>query len=378
MLAMTEQTRGSRRIASNRPLQLRCPDWQEFVRTYVRDISTGGMFIETEQAPPILSFIEVSVDLPDGDVLSLNARVVHVLSREQVGPSGTPGIGVEFQDVTPEARARIHALMRHVSQEQPRTASGVHSVPNTAPQRTPSQPNFQAVVIKPPSHSAAASAKEEKATLQRLTADLKAIGAKNDYEILGVDQRVDEATLRTAFIAQSKIYHPDLFAQYSSPEIRQVATQLFVRIKRAFTQISEKIKQRDPGAAAANLARALGTGHPGTSQTRAPLRSPLPPANEPGSVVALLADAKRHVTHKRYEEAQRTLEKAISIDPNHRDVKIWFYTVRARRLKLEGDDANALEHYRLVLELDEKNLEAAKELRATKETVVFGMRFKKD
>ncbi len=379
MLVMTEQTRGSRRIASNRPLQLRCPDWKEFVRTYVRDISTGGMFIQTEQAPPILSFIEVQVDLPDGDSLSLNARVVHVISREQVGPSGTAGIGVELQDVTPEARARIQLLMKHISAEQPRNASGVHSLPSAAPQqRTPSQPNFQAVVIKPPSQSAAASAKEEKATLQKLNAELKAIASKNDYEILGVDQRVDEATLRTAFIAQSKLYHPDLFAQYNSPEIRQVATQIFVRIKRAFTQIGDKIKQRDPSAAAASLARVLGNPGPGASQSRTPLRSPLPPTGDTGSVVALLADAKRHVTHKRYEEAQRTLEKALSIDPNHRDVKIWFYTVRARRLKLEGDDANALEHYRLVLELDEKNLEAAKELRSTKETVVFGMRFKKD
>lgn len=443
---MTEQTRSDRRIVSNRPLQLRCPDWQDFVRTYARDISSGGMFIQTEEAPPILSFLEVRVDLPDGDELMLNARVVHIVTREQVGPHGVPGIGVEFRDVTPGVRQQLAELVRIAASERPRSTSGVHDLsvgaapsgneaepeakresqrptrpappmaagdgllvdgeptvpipldelvestrptpapapasaptrrPSTPSLRAPSVPSFQAVVLKPPPSSSGPSAKEEKATVLRLSEQLKTFNAQTDHEILGVDPRVDETSLRAAFIARSKEFHPDLFAQYATPEVRQLATQIFVRIKRAFTQLNDKIKQRDPGAAAASLARVLGGARPNSSD-RPLLRSPLPPGEEPGSVVALVSDAKRHVAHKRYEEAQRTLEKALSIDPNHKDVKIWFYTVRARRLKLEGDLPNAQEHYRLVLELDEKNLEAARELRNTTGTTVFGIRLTKD
>lgn len=378
---MTEQTRGSRRIASNRPLQLRYADWKDFVRTYARDISSGGMFIQTEQAPPILSFLDVRVDLPEGEQLQLNARVVHIVTREQVGPNGTPGIGVEFQNVTPETRERLKQLMQATAAERPRSNSGVHDLNlPPKPSSTPAPPAYQSVVLsKSRSTPPATSAKDEKATLVRLTAELKALSEKSDFEILGVDARVDEATLRTAFLAQSKLYHPDLYAAYSSPEVRQIATQLFVRIKRAFTQILERIKQRDPNAAAAGLARALGATHPGSNPARPMLRSPIPQAAETTSVVTLIADAKRHVSHKRYEEAQRTLEKALAIDPNHREVKLWFYTVRARRLKLNNDLEGAMEHYRLVLELDEKNLEAARELRAVARPSLFsGLRAKKD
>lgn len=377
---MTEQTRGSKRIASNRPLQLRCPDWKDFVRTYARDISTGGMFIQTEQAPPILSFIEVSVDLPDGVPLILRARVVHILSRENVGPHGVAGIGVEFQNMTSEIREQLQALLKIAASERPRVSSGIHDVQLPADGRRPlSTPSFQAVVLtKPQSLPPAVSSKEEKATLTRLTADLKMLSAKTDYEVLGVDQRVDEAGLRAAFIAQSKLYHPDLFAQYASPDIRLLATQIFVRVKRAFTQINERIKQRDPVAAAAGLARALGNST-NASAVRPALRSPFPAPPEAGSVISQLSDAKRHFVHKRYEEAQRTLEKALAIDPNHVDVKILFYTVRARRLRLNNENESALEHYRLVLELDEKNLEASRELRAVQRPGVFsGLLNKKD
>lgn len=423
---MTEQTRSDRRILSNPPLQLRCPDWQDFVRTYARDIRSGGMFIQTEEAPPILSFLEVRVDLPDGDELMLNARVVHIMTREQVGPHGVPGIGVEFRDVTAAIREQLADLAGTLSADHPRSTSGVrdlsvgasnsrteaepqatreaqrttrpapptdeppHSMqdvgrpsqsstpqrrPSNPALRAPSAPSFQAVAFKPPPAATGPSAKDEKATILRLSEQLKTFNAQTDHQVLGVDPRVDEAGVRAAFISRSKEFHPDLFARYTTPEVRQLATQIFVRVKQAFTQISEKIKQRDPAAAAASLARVLGSARPSSNPN---LSSSLPPKDEPGSVVVLFSDAKRHVAHKRYEEAQRTLEKALSIDPNHKDVKVLFYTVRARRLKLEGDVKNAQEHYRLVLELDDKHLEATRELRNTTGTTVFGMRLTKD
>jgi tetratricopeptide (TPR) repeat protein len=220
------------------------------------------------------------------------------------------------------------------------------------------------IITEQPSPPAAVSAKDEKATLNRLTAELEALGAKTDHEILGVAPSVGEAGVRAAFVAQSKLYHPDLFAQYSTPEIRLIATQIFVRIKRAFTQLMTRVQQRDPGAAASNLARALGGNASSTNAQRAAVNSLVVPASDTASVVALVADARRHIAHKRYEEAQRTLEKALAVDPKHRDVTLWLHTVRARRLKLSDDSDAALAQYRLVLQLDPKNLEATKELRA--------------
>jgi len=370
---MTEQTRGTRRIASNQPLQLRYADWGEFVRAYARDISSGGMFIQTEQTPPILSSIDIDVKSPDGEEIRLNARVVHIVTREQVGPNGTPGIGVEFQNVTSQMRQRLAALMNSDLQRPQRTSSGVHSMP-TSPASDDQPPAEQPEALITTNAQATAptiSAKDEKAMLLRLTAELAAMGQKTDHQVLGVDQAVGEAGVRAAFVTQSRIYHPDLFAQYATPDVRPLATQIFVRIKRAYSQLMKRVQQRDPGAAASNLARALGGSSSATSDQRAALNALSVPTGDTGSVVALIADARRHVAHKRYEEAQRTLEKALGIDPNHRDVKVWFHTVRARRLKLSNEMDAALEQYRLVLGLDEKNLEATKELRSAGRPSLF-------
>jgi uncharacterized protein (TIGR02266 family) len=70
------------------------------------------MFIETENTPPLDSMVQLQIRLPDLErPIKLGGRVAWVSD----GKGGSPaGMGVEFQDLTPELRATINDLVRRL------------------------------------------------------------------------------------------------------------------------------------------------------------------------------------------------------------------------------------------------------------------------
>ena len=56
---MSEHGRQSKRHPSNHPLLVQCESWAEFAELYATDVSQGGMFIATDEPPPILSEIGI-------------------------------------------------------------------------------------------------------------------------------------------------------------------------------------------------------------------------------------------------------------------------------------------------------------------------------
>ncbi len=107
-----DSERRSQRYPSHNPLQLRCRTWGEFVETYASDVCRGGMFIRTDDAPEVLSSIELRLILPEGTEVSLGARVVHVVTTEQADATGRPaGIGVEFVHTDAEQKRQILQLV---------------------------------------------------------------------------------------------------------------------------------------------------------------------------------------------------------------------------------------------------------------------------
>jgi len=91
---------------------VRCDSWGEFVALYAADISQGGMFIVTDESPPVLSEIEIELQLPEGHRIPLQARVVHVIEPSQAAHARRDaGVGVEFIGLEAPKRAQIHQLI---------------------------------------------------------------------------------------------------------------------------------------------------------------------------------------------------------------------------------------------------------------------------
>ena len=116
------------RLVGDRLAQVELAHREELRQLWVRDISKGGVFIETATPPPTGTRLEVRLMTPDGTV-SLHGLVVHVVDEESSKRFNMPaGVGLQFVDLNPERRQAIQeyvdGLRRQLSSELT-TAEGI-------------------------------------------------------------------------------------------------------------------------------------------------------------------------------------------------------------------------------------------------------------
>ena len=77
---------------------------------FTRNVNEGGLFIETENPPPTDTRVSLHFKLPGSDVpIQARGRVAWI----QGGGSDEPaGMGVEFESLGADARARIDEIVR--------------------------------------------------------------------------------------------------------------------------------------------------------------------------------------------------------------------------------------------------------------------------
>lgn len=77
----------------------------DFVQEHATNMSRGGIFIRTDDPPPLDTVVEVQLQLPDAGLpVSSAAIVVH---RQQPGSNKLAGVGVQFVDASDSFRERI-------------------------------------------------------------------------------------------------------------------------------------------------------------------------------------------------------------------------------------------------------------------------------
>ncbi len=82
----------------------------ELFSEFTRDINEGGLFIETEKPRPAGTEVCLHFNLPGSDqTVKTNGTVVRVCD----GTDGsTAGMGIEFEELPPKARAHINQVIR--------------------------------------------------------------------------------------------------------------------------------------------------------------------------------------------------------------------------------------------------------------------------
>jgi uncharacterized protein (TIGR02266 family) len=99
--------RGFPRLAVT--LAVRFRSARDFVREHASNISRGGIFIQTDDPPPIDTAVQVELNLPDDPApVTTNAVVVH---RQLAVGGKLPGVGVQFVDSGDDFRERIDRYM---------------------------------------------------------------------------------------------------------------------------------------------------------------------------------------------------------------------------------------------------------------------------
>ncbi len=82
----------------------------ELFSEFTRDINAGGLFIETEKPRPAGTVVSMYFNLPGSDEpVQTQGRVVRISPG---GGDGPPGMGIEFDHLSQDARTRIDALIR--------------------------------------------------------------------------------------------------------------------------------------------------------------------------------------------------------------------------------------------------------------------------
>ncbi|MBW1808245.1 MAG: PilZ domain-containing protein [Deltaproteobacteria bacterium] len=96
-----------------RLVKLRFQALDSFGSSVARDVSSGGVFIQTHEIMPIGTEIQVSLIHPVTlQQLDLVGRVVRVVEADASKPNSISGIGVNFEEVSEEKRAILREFLK--------------------------------------------------------------------------------------------------------------------------------------------------------------------------------------------------------------------------------------------------------------------------
>lgn len=87
------------RHSLERFLLVRFGSTRQLRRTYVRDISRGGMFVRTRHPRAMRDHLQVVLELPDGTRLPLQGEITYCVTPQQARRPGDAGVGVRFLDL---------------------------------------------------------------------------------------------------------------------------------------------------------------------------------------------------------------------------------------------------------------------------------------
>lgn len=121
--------RTSPRFIDSRRVKVRARGREDLRDLWMRDISKGGLFVETRSPPAPDTQLEVQLETPEG-VIQLQAVVVHVLTEEMATSfGGQSGVGVQFIDLDPATRDAIQAYIEGVADQLKGGSSDLNRMP---------------------------------------------------------------------------------------------------------------------------------------------------------------------------------------------------------------------------------------------------------
>ena len=207
-------------------IKLRCASWQQLATIYRRDLSRGSMFLKASQQPPIGTLVRIDLELPSASVIELSGVIVKHVTDPQKGS----GVDLKLEPLPTKSVWMIESALAADSKVRADQAS--KSGGPAEPQASTSGPIRQI-----DEGSDVASAEDE--LLAALEAEAESLRKLNPFLVLGVGYETTDADVRAAFGELTKRYHPDRYARYQSPKLRQIAAEIFILIRDAYRKLAD-------------------------------------------------------------------------------------------------------------------------------------------
>ncbi len=94
-------------------IQIRYKTADGFFQDYIRNLSLGGIFIETEKPLPMNTKLKVEFRLPElRSPITASGMVVHTLRVGQAKKSSVSGMGIRFADLEPSSKQMLESYLR--------------------------------------------------------------------------------------------------------------------------------------------------------------------------------------------------------------------------------------------------------------------------
>lgn len=121
----------SQRIPVRTEIDVRFPHFQGFVTGISADLSTTGMFVESDRPQPVSTVFAFKFHIEDWELIQGTARVVWTRERSE-GRDRPAGMGVQFIELDPQSRRMVRWLVeKHIDEGgQPFDLAG--DLPETA------------------------------------------------------------------------------------------------------------------------------------------------------------------------------------------------------------------------------------------------------
>ncbi len=100
------------RIPLSCRIRISVPGMERFFIEYSRNLSEGGMFIQTSNPRPVGTCVYLEFSLKNGDELvRVKAEVVWTRSLEESNDSNPPGMGLKFLDMDERTKGIIQRAL---------------------------------------------------------------------------------------------------------------------------------------------------------------------------------------------------------------------------------------------------------------------------
>lgn len=225
------------------------------------------------------------------------------------------------------------------------------------------------------------------------------IAMENHFEVLGIKENASLLEIRDAYFGMAKLFHPDRLADM--PDLRQKAQAAFARISAAYNELSDdkrraayiaKLKAAEEKGAplhapttndAPTIGRAINAaleaqkaelalkkGEMATAETHAKMATLADPEQPAYTALLVWIQAQQRPvpvleegkTSPTYDDLIGTLDQLLKKEPNFE--RALFY--RAVLLQRAGQNERAFKDFSRSLELNPRNIDAAREVRLYK------------
>ena len=312
-----EERRESERTQGAFVVRMRFPRLEDYRYRYTRDLSRGGVFIQTLNPKPAGAKVVLVLEPRGGRAVSISGEVVTSLGPEEAAARQLqPGMGIRFLDLDADKRRAIETTLENWDVG--------------ATEQQPAPPAAPPPVVGP------IDTRGSTDDLARVEADAKAylarIETSNFYTLLDVSPEASSGELRTSFLALTKRFHPDRYFRRAPAQICQDLEDIYNQLTKAYETLVDRDRRTSydlaignlggnkDGVAAVEMARLAGE-----DRRR---------KNAPGRVSKaeqLVAQANQEIAAGQKSKALANLRLALAFDPDNTQIQAKIADLKAKR-----------------------------------------------